>query len=181
MPKHLIDAYTLCPICGSPEYRSQPPGQRHCQGCGHGDFNNPITAVGALILDSKDRVLLIHRAKDPAKGKLGVPGGFVDPYESLEAALHREVAEEIGLKLTSIRYLTSYPNDYEYRGLARPVCDIFFTARTGSFDVTLQQQEVSGWEMLPLGEIRSEELAFDSMRHAVRLLQESVESGQLSR
>ena len=168
--KPLVDAYTHCPLCGSPDYASQQDGTRHCRACDHRDFNNPITAVAALILDPQDRLLLIRRAKDPAKGLLAMPGGFVDPGESLEQAIHREIAEEIGLALTGIRYLCSHPNDYTYRGLTRPVCDVFFQARATSFNVVLQREEVADWQLRPLGEIAPAELAFDSMRHALATL-----------
>jgi ADP-ribose pyrophosphatase YjhB (NUDIX family) len=170
MSKELIAAYTHCPICGSADYRLEPAGQRHCQACGYRDFNNPIVAVAALILDSADNLLLIRRAKDPAKGKLALPGGFVDANETLEQAIHREIAEEIGLSLTSLAYLTSHPNDYRYRGLARPVCDVFFTAHAESFSVVLQREEVTDWQLRPLADMNPAELAFDSMRHALAIL-----------
>lgn len=163
----LIDAYTHCPLCGSPDYDHEPPGTRHCRACGHRDFNNPITAVAALILDPEDRLLLIRRAKEPALGLLAMPGGFVDAGESLEQAVRREIAEEIGLALTSVDYLCSHPNPYTYRGLTRPVCDVFFHARASSFNVVLQHEEVTDWQLRPLGEIDPAELAFDSMRHAL--------------
>jgi len=170
MSLELIAAYTQCPLCGSADYRLEPPGQRHCQACGHRDFNNPITAVAALILDPGGNLLLIRRAKDPAKGMLAMPGGFVDAKETLEDAIHREISEEIGLALNSVAYLTSYPNDYSYRGLVRPVCDVFFTARAESFGVILEREEVTDWQLRPLADIDPAELAFDSMRHALAAL-----------
>lgn len=106
-------------------------------------------------------------AKDPAKGLLALPGGFVDPGESLEEALLREINEEIGLSISNPRYLTSHPNPYTYAGLTRPVCDVFFLADTASFDVTLQQEEIAGWEFRRPEKINPAELAFDSMRHAL--------------
>jgi 8-oxo-dGTP pyrophosphatase MutT (NUDIX family) len=169
----LIAAYTHCPRCGSPDYAQTPAptgGTRHCRACGHRDFNNPVTAVAAFILDDQNRVLLIRRAKDPAAGKLAPPGGFVDAGESLEQAVHREIAEEIGLAITHLRYLASAPNSYVYAGLARPVCDAFFTARATSFDVVLQQAEATAWTLVPLDQIDPADLAFDSMRHALSCL-----------
>lgn len=167
MTQSLIHAFTHCPLCGSSDYERVPSGTRHCRACDHRDFNNPITAVAALILDSQNRLLLIRRAKDPARGFLAMPGGFVDAGESLEQAVYREISEEIGLALADIHYLCSHPNAYTYRGLTRPVCDVFFHTRTDSFDVVMQREEVTAWELRPLGEINPAELAFDSMRHAL--------------
>lgn len=169
MPE-LIAALTHCPRCGSPDYvfsQCSTGGTRHCDACGHRDYNNPITAVAAFIIDPLDRVLLIRRAKDPARGKLAPPGGFVDAGESLEQAVHREISEEIGLGITDLRYLVSAPNSYVYDGCSRPVCDVFFTARARSFDVVLQRDEATDWQLQPLANINPENLAFDSMRHAL--------------
>jgi NADH pyrophosphatase NudC (nudix superfamily) len=173
----LVAAYTHCPLCGSPDYDHAPAttgGTRHCRACGHRDFNNPVAAVAALILDPQQRILLIRRAKDPARGLLALPGGFVDPGESLEQAVQREVAEEIGLAITGLRYLTSHPNPYAYAGLIRPVCDVFFQAHAASFEVVLQHSEVTDWQLRPLAELDPAELAFDSMRHAVAILRDAL-------
>jgi NAD+ diphosphatase len=171
----LTDAYTHCPLCGSPDYAREPRGHRHCRACDHSEFNNPVVAVAALILDPSDRLLLIRRARDPGAGLLAMPGGFVDAGESLEQAIQREIVEEIGLVLTEIGYLCSHPNLYTYRELTRPVCDVFFQARAASFDVILQRDEVSDWTLRSLAEIDPRELAFDSMRHALAVFRAQSE------
>ena len=53
-------------------------------------------AVGAVIVED-GRLLLVQRAKDPGAGQWAVPGGQVEPGESLEQAVRREVAEEVGV------------------------------------------------------------------------------------
>ena len=57
----------------------------------------PIVAVGAFVFDADKRVLLIERAKDPGKGLWTVPGGRLEPRETLVQAVAREVREETGL------------------------------------------------------------------------------------
>lgn len=175
MPQPLIDASTHCPICGSARY-VRVDRTRRCEACGHRDFNNPIAAVAVWILDSEGKVLLIERAKDPACGKLAPPGGFVDPGESLEAAARREVREEVGLRLSSLRYLCSAPNAYTYRGLTRPVCDAFFLGRATHGDITEERAEVRRALWLPRASINPETLAFDSMRAAWRKLLDEPET-----
>jgi ADP-ribose pyrophosphatase YjhB (NUDIX family) len=60
--------------------------------------SHPQLAVSAAIFrDAK--VLLVRRARSPAKGFYSLPGGRVEFGESLHAALHREVDEETGLKI----------------------------------------------------------------------------------
>ena len=57
----------------------------------------PIVAVGAFVFDRENRVLLVQRAKDPGKGLWSVPGGRLEPRETLAQAVAREVREETGL------------------------------------------------------------------------------------
>ena len=90
--------------------------------------------LGCFIRNSKGELLLVRRAKEPAKGTLDLPGGFVDMYESAEDAAHREVKEETGLDIAGCRYLFSIPNLYPYSGFEVHTVDMFFECLTESFD-----------------------------------------------
>ena len=57
-------------------------------------YFNPSSAVACFIRNSRGELLLVRRAKEPAKGRLDLPGGFVDMHESAEEAAQREVKEE---------------------------------------------------------------------------------------
>jgi ADP-ribose pyrophosphatase YjhB (NUDIX family) len=56
-----------------------------------------IAAVGAVVRDDRDRLLLVRRGQDPGLGRWSLPGGKVEPGESARDALVREVEEETGL------------------------------------------------------------------------------------
>ena len=61
----------------------------------------PVQAcVGAVVLDDAGRLLLVRRRNEPGRGLWSVPGGRVEPGESLAAAVAREVREETGLAVT---------------------------------------------------------------------------------
>ena len=60
--------------------------------------SHPQLAVSAAIFRD-DRILLVRRARSPAKGFYSLPGGRVEFGETLHAALHREVDEETALKI----------------------------------------------------------------------------------
>ena len=60
--------------------------------------DRPIVGVAAVVIED-DRVALVRRGRPPAYGEWSLPGGAVEPGETLEEAVVREVAEEIGLNV----------------------------------------------------------------------------------
>jgi ADP-ribose pyrophosphatase YjhB (NUDIX family)/ribosomal protein L37E len=160
--------FQYCPRCG---VKAVAVGANpfHCAACGWLYFLNPAVAVGGFLRDNGGRVLFLQRAKDPAKGKLGLPGGFVDIGESAEAALRREVREEVGLELGSARFVCSQPNEYTFRDVTYPVLDLFFGAEAPGVGTAVSVEEVAGlcWRE-PAG-VKPEEIAFPSVRAALRV------------
>ena len=71
-------------------------------------FPRTDPAVIMLVHDGGDRVVLGRQAVWPP-GRFSILAGFVEPGESAEAAVAREVAEEVGLRVTDIRYVSSQP------------------------------------------------------------------------
>jgi len=162
------ELFRFCPRCGAPR-PSDNVGQTplRCPACGFTFYFNPTVAAACFIFDSRQRVLLIRRAKDPSAGKLGVPGGFIDFGESAEDGMRREVREEVGLELTNVRFLISYPNLYHYREVAYPVVDLYFAADAVSPDAAQALDAVASVEWRQLADIPDAELAFESMRVAL--------------
>ncbi|MGY1623453.1 NUDIX hydrolase [Geodermatophilus sp. SYSU D00965] len=58
-----------------------------------------VACVGAVVHDARGRLLLIRRGHEPSRGLWSVPGGRVEPGETPEAAVEREVLEETGLRV----------------------------------------------------------------------------------
>jgi 8-oxo-dGTP diphosphatase len=67
--------------------------------------NPPLECVGAVISDESGRMLFILRGHEPGKGLWSIPGGRIEPGETDEQAVIREVAEETGLLVTCGRLL----------------------------------------------------------------------------
>lgn len=165
----LESVYRYCPVCGSERAAFEPARPFRCHSCGHTSFFGPVAAVGAIVTDEKGHVLLVRRANDPAKGKLGMPGGFIDPGESSEDGLRREMLEEVGLTIRSMKYLTSAPNRYIYRGIELPVLDMFYIVEVEHREVNLIDGEITDWIWTDLTEEILDQMAFDSNRYALEL------------
>ena len=118
--------FRYCPKCGAAAVHVIGRKLLRCDACGFELYLNVAAAVAALIFDDEGRLLAIVRAQEPQKGLWDLPGGFVDPGESAEDALRREIREELGLEIASMRYLQSYPNVYEYRGVEYATADLGF-------------------------------------------------------
>lgn len=163
------NVFRFCPTCG---HRSDVTGEVpfRCSNCGFQHFFSPVTAVGGLIPNADGELLFIERAKDPGKGMLGMPGGFVDIGETGEQAMAREILEEVGLVATQLTFLASFPNTYHYRGIIHSVLDLFYICEVESFDaISLQEQEVNAIKFARPAETVYRQMAFESNRKAVQL------------
>jgi mutator protein MutT len=168
--------YRYCPVCGTQRNSFVPSRPYRCHACGHTSFFGPVAAVGAIVTDENGKVLLVRRANDPAKGKLGMPGGFIDPDESSEEALRREMLEEVGLTILSMHYLTSAPNQYVYRGIELPVLDMFYVVEVEHRDIRPSDGEISDWIWTDLSDEILDQLAFVSNRHALEFYRGRIAS-----
>lgn len=157
--------FLFCPRCAAPGGRWLDGHEYRCSACGFRFFQNVATACGVLV-EARGRFLFLERAREPSKGLWGLPGGFVDPGESVEEALAREVAEEIGGRLAGPEFLGSFPNRYLFAGVEYPTCDLYFRASLEGPPEGLRADphEVSALVWLTPEEVDPGRLAFDSLR-----------------
>lgn len=102
--------YRYCPYCATALqvreiYRQERPV---CPQCNFVHFTDPKVAVIGLVTNG-GQVLLIQRAINPEKGKWALPGGFMDAGEMPEAALQRELLEEVHLPIRVTSLITVFP------------------------------------------------------------------------
>jgi NAD+ diphosphatase len=117
-------------------------------------------------MEYKDKLLLVVRSKDPQKDKLDLPGGFLDPGESIEQAAKREIQEELGVVVDNLDYLGSYPNIYEYEGILYNTCDVILVTRVSNLPTDFSE-EVKEIKLLKPEEIDLNKIAFESTMRAV--------------
>lgn len=97
-----------CPRCGEPTDVVQAGWSRRCPADGSLHFPRTDPAVIMAVVDDRDRLLLARGRGFSAKG-MSVLAGFVEPGESLAAAVRREVLEEVGLAVDDVTYLGDQP------------------------------------------------------------------------
>jgi len=102
------DSHTHCPQCGAPTVPAPAGHLTTCPVDGTEHFPRLDPAVIMLVIDPQDRCLLARNAMWPP-GRMSVVAGFVEPGESAEHAVAREVYEETAIVVGQVRYLGSQP------------------------------------------------------------------------
>lgn len=175
-PARLEHAFRYCPRCAAPGPALRDDRQLLCPACGLRFFFNTAAAAGAFIFHA-DRLLLCVRADNPGKGLLDVPGGFIEFDETIEDGLRREIAEELHLEVTRLRYLTSAPNDYTYAGVPYKTADLFFVCEAEHLETLQAADDVAAIRWLNPHAVDTGQFAFASTRQAFQVLLESLDPG----
>ena len=102
------DTHTHCPRCGTPTVPAPAGHLTTCPKDGTEHFPRLDPAVIMLVIDPDDRLMLARNALWPP-GRMSVVAGFVEPGESAEHAVAREVYEETSVVVSQVRYLSSQP------------------------------------------------------------------------
>lgn len=130
------DAHRRCPRCGEPTVAAVSGWVRRCPADGSEHYPRTDPAVIMAVHDAQERLLLGRNAAWPL-GRYSVLAGFVEPGERLEAAVAREVAEEVGLRVGDVRYIGSQPWPFPASLM------LGFTARATGSDLTCNPEEIA--------------------------------------
>ena len=170
--------FNYCPECASKNIVFNEGKVFRCPDCGFAYYHNIAAATGCLITvpDGEDkkneRLVFLVRGKEPAAGRLDLPGGFVDKGEGVIDGLLRELREEIGWTPSdSPQFFASFSNVYKYKNIDYNTCDMYFTVRAPGLkpeDLRLEAAEIAGVSFLKPGEIDFSRFAFPSTEKAVR-------------
>jgi NAD+ diphosphatase len=100
--------HRFCANCGKPTEPRDAGHERHCPACDAHHFPRTDPVVIVRVTDAEDRLLLGRQVRWP-QGRFSLLAGFVEPGETLEEAVRREVAEESGVELGDVSYIASQP------------------------------------------------------------------------
>ncbi len=138
--------HRFCGACGTETHQHEDDRARVCPNCGHIAYPRLSPSMIVLVWRG-DEILLARNAAWPS-GFFSTLAGFVEPGESLEQTVHREVKEEVGLKVTNLEYKGSqswpFPN----------ALMLGFHAEYESGEIVCQDEEIAEahwykWDSLP--------------------------------
>lgn len=131
--------HQYCGHCATPMTQLPHERAKRCPQCEL--VNYPRLSPAVIVLISRGEQILLARAHRFPPGMYSLLAGFVEPGESLEETVVREVREEVGIEITNIRYFGSQPWPFPNSLM------IGFTATYASGDITIEPQELvdAGW------------------------------------
>ena len=166
---HFSKLFQYCPKCGSQLFVQNNEKSKRCENCDFVMYVNASAAVAAFIVNEQNELLVCRRAKDPSKGTLDLPGGFVDDNETAEQAVVREVNEELNISVVASEYLFSLPNKYEYSGWTIPTLDLFFLCKVKDFKTIKAADDVASFHFVPVNLLNVTEFGLDSIRKGISI------------
>jgi NAD+ diphosphatase len=134
-------AHAFCGRCGSPTDYSQTELARTCPACGATFYPRLTPAVITLI--SKGPEILLARARTSRPGFYSLIAGFVEPGETLEQAVAREVLEEVGFEVRDIKYFASQSWPFPSQLM------VGFTANHAAGPIRVNASELSDAQWFP--------------------------------
>jgi NAD+ diphosphatase len=98
-------SHQFCGRCGAPTRNKSGERSKECTACGHIVY--PRVSPAMMVLVTRGRELLLARANRFPAAMFSALAGFVEPGESIEDCIHREVREEVGVEVDRLRYFAS--------------------------------------------------------------------------
>jgi mutator protein MutT len=167
---HPVEVLKYCPRCGSPNFPATSNRSFKCADCSFNYWINASAAVAVLLFNERGELLFTRRAIEPHFGKLDLPGGFIDPMETAEQAAIREIQEELGIEIHSLKYFCTFPNEYVFSGYTVFTLDIAFLAQTEQLNNMKAMDDISSFEFYKPHDVNLEELPSISMKNIIKEL-----------
>ena len=132
-------SHQYCGRCGTPTVAKTSERARQCPSCGQTHY--PRIAPAAMALVRREDKLLLARSPHFVPGMYSALAGFVEPGESLEQCLIREVREEVGVEVRNLRYFSSQPWPFPHSLMIAFNCDY----AGGELAPDPSEIEAAGW------------------------------------
>nr|XP_045626115.1 NAD(P)H pyrophosphatase NUDT13, mitochondrial-like isoform X1 [Procambarus clarkii] len=131
----------FCGKCGALTERSAAGHSRKCRNCSMTNYPSAVPVGIVLITDSAHQNIVLVRQPRTPRGMYSCIAGFSDVGENLEQTVHREVAEEVGIEVSSVRYVAS--QHWPFPGSLMAGC--FATAEKQKLTIDERELEEARW------------------------------------
>lgn len=164
-------AHRYCGVCGTPTVAHPSDRARNCPACGYTAYPRLSPAMMALVW--RDGEVLLARSPHYAAGMFSALAGFVEPGESIEDCVHREVAEEVSLRVKNLRYYGSQSWPFPHSLM------IAFTAEWESGEIVPQVGEIEAAHWFPIDSLPPVPPRFSISGHLIRDTVDAMRTGRL--
>ena len=168
---HLYNWYRtnrLCGCCGTPTEHDTKERMLRCPSCGNMIFPRISPAV-IVAVTNRDQLLLSKYA-GRAYTRYALLAGYAEIGETIEQTVHREVMEEVGLKVKNLRYYKSQPWGVDGNLLFGFYCDV-----DGSDDIHIDEEELAMADWYPRDALPARDDGISLTREMIRVFEEGKE------
>jgi NAD+ diphosphatase len=181
--------HRFCGVCGTPTEVQTHERSRKCPACGHAAYPRLSPAMMVLVWRGPERLpegrtsahaagrigpqLLLARAPHYAPGMFSALAGFVETGESLEECVHREVAEEVGVRVRKLRYYGSQSWPFPHSLM------VAYTAEWAGGEIVRQEDEIEAAGWFDLDALPGVPPRFSIAGHLIRDTAEALHRGTL--
>jgi NAD+ diphosphatase len=153
-------AHRYCGVCGTPTELQLNERARRCPACGHTAY--PRLSPAMMVLVWRDGEVLLARSPHYVPGVYSALAGFVEAGESIEQCIHREVAEEVGVRVDDLRYYGSQSWPFPHSLM------IAYSARWIDGAIVKQEGEIEDAQWYPLDALPKIPPRFSISGHLIR-------------
>jgi NAD+ diphosphatase len=153
-------------FCGRCGHASEPKDGGHMRLCTNPDCNTqhfPRTDMAVIMLVSSGDKIVLGRKKEWPEDRFSILAGFVEPGETIEGAVAREVMEEVGIPITNIRYHSSQPWPFPSNLM------LGFFAEAESETINITDDELAEARWFSRAELLDEAKAYAEKPHSVSI------------
>ena len=168
---HLYNWYRnnrLCGCCGTPTEHDTKERMLRCPGCGNLIF--PRISPAVIVAVTNGDKLLLSKYAGRAYTRYALLAGYTEIGETLEQTVHREVMEEVGLRVKNLRYYKSQPWGVDGNVLMGFYCDV-----EGDDTIHIDENELSMAEWYPRDNLPAQDDGISLTREMIRVFGEGKE------
>ena len=151
-----------CGCCGKPMVHSQKERMMECPSCGNHEY--PVLCPAVIVGITNGDKIILSKYEGRRFKRYALIAGFAEIGETIEETVHREVMEEVGLKVKNLRYYKSQPWSFSGSRLFGFFCDV-----DGDTSITLDTNELALAEWFARENIPVEDDGISLTREMIRV------------